>query len=260
MDCARSMPRRKSRPRFVAACRRSISGAIAAASSRAYQTSRLPIRGEPRASPRGRRARSSSTASRRARAGSPMSRPAISTLAASRLTSHSHGPRAVSSKSLMSNTSERSGDGEAAEVGDVRIAAQLDLDAGHRRRGEVGGHHRRRAPVEGERRGEHARVAQRQQLLEPARLFARAACSTVERRPGEGAQSAWALRGACLRAARPWPARVEGASEAATAQPVSSSRRSARMILAAASSSARCENALGKLPRWRPVAVSNSSA
>ena len=39
-----------------------------------------------------------------------------------------------------------------------------------------------------------------------------------------------------------------------------SSRRSARMIRAAASSSARWENACGKFPRWRPVAVSNSSA
>ena len=37
------------------------------------------------------------------------SRPAIATLAARRLTSHSHGPGRVSSKSLMSNTSRRSG-------------------------------------------------------------------------------------------------------------------------------------------------------
>ena len=39
----------------------------------------------------------------------------------------------------------------------MRVAAQLDLDAGHGRRGEVGGHHRRRAPVERERGREHAR-------------------------------------------------------------------------------------------------------
>ena len=36
--------------------------------------------------------------------------------------------------------------------------------------------------------------------------------------------------------------------------------RSARMIRPAASISARWENACGKLPRWRPVATSNSSA
>ena len=39
-----------------------------------------------------------------------------------------------------------------------------------------------------------------------------------------------------------------------------SSSISATMIRAAASISARCENACGKLPRWRPVSASNSSA
>ena len=41
--------------------------------------------------------------------GWPMLRPAITTLAASRLTSHSHGPGCVSSKSLQSKMSWRSG-------------------------------------------------------------------------------------------------------------------------------------------------------
>ena len=40
----------------------------------------------------------------------PLSRAAMTTLAARRLTSHSHGPGSVSSKSLMSNTSRRSGE------------------------------------------------------------------------------------------------------------------------------------------------------
>ena len=40
----------------------------------------------------------------------PSSRPATSKLAARRFTSHSHGPGRVSSKSLMSNISFRSGD------------------------------------------------------------------------------------------------------------------------------------------------------
>ena len=39
-----------------------------------------------------------------------------------------------------------------------------------------------------------------------------------------------------------------------------SSSASATTILAAASINARCENACGKLPRWRPVSASNSSA
>ena len=39
-----------------------------------------------------------------------------------------------------------------------------------------------------------------------------------------------------------------------------SSSRSARMMRAAASTSARWENACGKFPRWRPVLTSNSSA
>ena len=41
---------------------------------------------------------------------------------------------------------------------------------------------------------------------------------------------------------------------------VYSSRASATTIRAAASISARCENACGKLPRWRPVRASISSA
>jgi hypothetical protein len=40
----------------------------------------------------------------------PLSRAAICMLTASRLTSHSHGPGSVSSKSLTSNTSARSGE------------------------------------------------------------------------------------------------------------------------------------------------------
>ena len=50
------------------------------------------------------------TMDRRVGAAYPWSRAAISKLAARRLTSHSHGPGSVSSKSLMSKTSRRSGD------------------------------------------------------------------------------------------------------------------------------------------------------
>ena len=47
---------------------------------------------------------------RRSARANPRSRPATSKLAASRLTSHSHGPGSVSSKSLMSNIARRSGE------------------------------------------------------------------------------------------------------------------------------------------------------
>ncbi len=50
------------------------------------------------------------TTCRRSAGAKPRSRPAISKLAASRFTSHSHGPGSVSSKSLMSNISWRSGE------------------------------------------------------------------------------------------------------------------------------------------------------
>ena len=43
----------------------------------------------------------------------PLSRPATAKLAASRLTSHSHGPGQVSSKSLMPNSKRRSGEANA---------------------------------------------------------------------------------------------------------------------------------------------------
>ena len=51
----------------------------------------------------------SSTARLRSAVENPRSRPAMTMLAASRLTSHSHGPGSVSSKSLTSKTSRRSG-------------------------------------------------------------------------------------------------------------------------------------------------------
>ncbi|HEY1539894.1 MAG TPA: hypothetical protein VGF63_10890 [Solirubrobacteraceae bacterium] len=56
------------------------------------------------------------------------------------------------------------GRGERAEVRQVRVSAQLHAQARGRRRGEVGGHDRCRPPVEGERRDEHAPIAQREEL------------------------------------------------------------------------------------------------
>ena len=49
-------------------------------------------------------------------ASNPRLRPAISKLAARRLTSHSNGPGCVSSKSLMSKTNDRSGDAKPPKL------------------------------------------------------------------------------------------------------------------------------------------------
>jgi len=59
------------------------------------------------------------------------------------------------------------GGGEHAEVRQVRVTAQLDLEAGVRPLGEIGGHQQRGAPEERERRDEHAPVADRDQLRQP---------------------------------------------------------------------------------------------
>ena len=94
----------------------------------------------------------------------PLSRPAIAKLAASRFTSHSHGPGSVSSKSFMSNTSRRSGEREHTEVHEVRVAAQLRREPRAGRVGQVAGHDQRRAPIEGERRDQHPPVPDRHEL------------------------------------------------------------------------------------------------
>ena len=73
----------------------------------AYQMSRLVIPAKVRIACRY-RATAAVTISRRSLPLNPLPRPATSRLAASRLTSHSHGPGVVSSKSLTSKTSRRS--------------------------------------------------------------------------------------------------------------------------------------------------------
>ena len=61
-------------------------------------------------------ATAASTIPRRSFAAKLRDRPAISRLVASRLTSHSHGPGSVSSKSLMSKTRLRSGEAKAPKL------------------------------------------------------------------------------------------------------------------------------------------------
>ncbi len=53
---------------------------------------------------------------------------------------------------------------ELAEVGDVRIAARLDPETGHRRGRKIGGHDRGSTTKEGERRDRHPPVAEWQEL------------------------------------------------------------------------------------------------
>ncbi len=81
----------------------------ASTSTRAYQTARLSIAAKARIASRY-SVTDASTIRSPSRAVNPLSLAAIMRLAASRLTSHSHGPGSVSSKSLMSNTMRRSGE------------------------------------------------------------------------------------------------------------------------------------------------------
>ena len=85
-----------------------ISASRVSTSRRAYQTSRLCIAANSRIASRYERT-VLRTAARVCFGVKSRSRPAISKLAARRLTSHSQGPGRVSSKSLTSNTRLRSG-------------------------------------------------------------------------------------------------------------------------------------------------------
>ena len=94
------------------------------------------------------------------------SAPATSMLAASRLRSHSNGPGSVSSKSLTSKIRSRSGEAKPPKLDQMGVAAQLDLERGGLG-GQIGGHHRGGPPEEGEGRGGHPAVADRDQVGEP---------------------------------------------------------------------------------------------
>ena len=91
-------------------CSRSI-----ASSTRRYQMSRLVSSARRRIAVRYSRAAAVAIA-RRCLRSKPRSRPAISSDAASRFRSHSHGPGRVSSKSLMSTTRSRRGEAKAPKL------------------------------------------------------------------------------------------------------------------------------------------------
>ena len=175
-------------------------------SSRAYQTSRFGFAANSRMVVRYALATLSSR-SRRSLRPKPLPRAAISTLASRRLTSHSNGPGSVSSKSLRSNRSRRSGRAVQAEVRQVRVTAQLHVEAGVGRRRQVRRHDQRGAAVERERGGHHPAVPERHQLGQP-----RVALRDQQLDRGRAARtpdptSASASRGSSTRAAAPRAAR-----------------------------------------------------
>ena len=102
----------------------------------------------------------------------PLARPAMTTLAASRLTSHSQGAGSVSSKSLASKTRRRSGEAKRPKLEMWASPHACTMMSVRGVLGEVDGHHRGCTTVVGEGRLRHARVAQREQLREPIGLLA----------------------------------------------------------------------------------------
>ena len=133
----------------------------------------------------------------------PLARPAMTMLAASRLTSHSQGPGSVSSKSLASNTRRRSGDANRPKFEQVGVAAGLHDDVRAGRRGEVEGHHRGRAAVVGEGRLRHARVTQRDQVGQPVGLLRARGWRSGRGRPGARRRHGWCAARACAGADPP---------------------------------------------------------
>ena len=130
----------------------------------AYQTSIVRICGELGHRRLGRPRTDASVASRASALVKPLLRAAIVKLADMRLTSYSNGPGSVSSKSLRSNSSCRSGEANAPKFDrwaspqscTVRPALGVSL--------QVGGHDLGRAPIERERRDHHPAVADRHEV------------------------------------------------------------------------------------------------
>ena len=102
----------------------------------------------------------------RSRRAKPCSLATTWRLAARRLTSHSHGPGSVSSKSFTSKITLRSGVAKVPKLATCASphACTVRPVTGVTR--QVGGHHRRRTAVERERRRGHTLVAHRHQLLD----------------------------------------------------------------------------------------------
>ena len=166
----------------------------------AYQTSRNGCSAKPRIA-----VRYPSTAARtilrRALAGNPLSRPATARLAASRLTSHSNGPGQGLVEVVDVEDQPPLRRGERAEIGQVRIPAQLHPQPGRGRAGQVRRHRQRRAPVERERGHQHPPVPDRHQLRHPRLRLAQQQPDRIPR--PSGVNSACDSSGATARASFP---------------------------------------------------------
>ena len=139
-----------------------------------------------------------------------MARAASTKEATSRLTSHSHGAgkRLVEIVDVEDEPALRRG--KAAEIHQMAVAAGLHMDAGRRRLRQIGGHHAGGAAVEGERRLQHAAIAQRHQIRLPGRVGGAQDADRVRparMRPPAGMRIA---RHACRAAACPQPFRSAG--------------------------------------------------
>ena len=141
------------------------------------------------ASPPGTSARAPTIAWVRTALGWPLLRPAITTLAASRLTSHSHGPGMRLVEVVAVEDELPLGCPEHAEVGEMRVPAELGHQARARRGREVRGHDERGAAEEGEGGDQHPAVADGHQLLHPALGL------LLEQRHGIGPVRGWFERG-----------------------------------------------------------------
>ena len=120
--------------------------------------------GEARASPPGTSASPRRLIDCRCLASKPRSRPATAKLATSRFTSHSNGPGSVSSKSLMPNTSRRSGAAKPPKLDRCASPQSCTSSPVRGRAGQIGRHRVGRAAEERERRHQHPPVADRHQL------------------------------------------------------------------------------------------------
>ena len=147
---------------FAPAWRR-ISAISSSTSIREYQSGRFPIAENVRMLSRYERPTSRLIASR-CFSSKPRSRPATAKLATSRLTSHSNGPGKRLVEVVEAEDELPIGRGIAAEVREVRVAAELRVQPRPRPAREIGRHQVRSAAVERERRDEHAAVANGHEL------------------------------------------------------------------------------------------------
>ena len=99
---------------------------------------------------------------------------------------------------------------EGAEVGQVRVAAELRVQPRAGAAGEVGRHQVGGAAIEGERRDEHAAVADRDELRHARRRLLHEQLDRIGAMQAAAPTSPWEARGTSARAALPRAARSAG--------------------------------------------------